>query len=134
MKIIGVQIEELKTWRDMIANGEQDKCDIKSEIDVINDAISTIQYLSAKLAEANMERSGAYYNGGWIPCGVRLPQEKENPITMDYYEYHVTFECDGMRDVRHYKFGKGHWWNGSENMDRYVTAWRERPEPYKKEV
>ena len=32
------------------------------------DAADTIEELSAKLANANMERSTAYYNDGWIPC------------------------------------------------------------------
>ena len=68
---------------------------------------------------------------GWIPCSVALPEEKTNPITMDYYEYEVTYRSGDCIDVRHYKYGKGHWWHGCGIMDQYVTAWRERPEPYR---
>lgn len=68
--------------------------------------------------------------GGWIPCSDRLPEEKINPVTKDFYEYQVTFKSEDVTDVRHYKFGKGHWWNGPGIMDEYVTAWREPLEAY----
>mgnify|MGYP001041376690 CR=1 FL=1 len=68
--------------------------------------------------------------GGWIPCSERLPEEKINPVTNDFYEYQVTFKSDKVTDVRHYKFGRGHWWNCGQNMDKYVTAWREPLEAY----
>lgn len=72
----------------------------------------------------------AHDNGGWIPCEDRLPEEKTNPITKDFYEYQVTFQSEDVSDVRHYKFGNGHWWNFGANMDEYVTAWRPNLEPY----
>lgn len=68
---------------------------------------------------------------GWIPVEKALPEEKVNPITRDFYEYEVTFRSDKIRDIRHYKFGKGHWWHGGRIVDEYVVAWREMPEPYK---
>lgn len=91
---------------------------------LLNQAADTIELLSAKLQAANMERSTAYYNNGWISCNERTPEEKINPITKDFYEYQVTFQIENLKDVRHYKFGEGHWWNGMEIMDEYVTAWR----------
>ena len=69
--------------------------------------------------------------GGWIPCSERLPEEKINPVTNDFYEYQVTFKSDKVTDVRHYKFGRGHWWNCGQNVDKYVTAWREPLEAYR---
>ena len=45
---------------------------------IINDAADTIELLSAKLSAANMEQSSAYYNGGWMPCSKRLPDNIEN--------------------------------------------------------
>lgn len=76
-------------------------------------------------------------NEGWVPCKERLPEEKSNPYTLDYYEYlcTVVFKGRGERDedvydVRCYKFGGGHWWHGPGNMDNYVVAWMPRPEPY----
>lgn len=66
----------------------------------------------------------------WIPCSEGLPEEKTNPITKDFYEYQVTFKSEDVTDIRHYKFGEGHWWHGGGIMDKYVTAWRPLPEPY----
>lgn len=101
---------------------------------IINRAADTIESLSEKLAAANTERSESYYNDGWIYCGDgnNFPEEKINPVTKDFCEYQVTFECDDVSDVRHYKFGNGHWWNGPEIMDKYVTAWRAPILPYRK--
>lgn len=70
--------------------------------------------------------------GGWIYCGdgKNLPEEKINPITKDFFEYQVTFKSEDVTDIRHYKFGRGHWWNGPGIMDEYVIAWRQNLEPY----
>lgn len=68
--------------------------------------------------------------GDWIPCSILLPEEKINPVTDDFFEYQVTYKSDGVTDIRHYKFGRGHWWNGGGTVDEYVIAWKERPEPY----
>lgn len=67
---------------------------------------------------------------GWIPVTERLPEEKINPITEDFYEYQCTYHAYGVYDVRSYKFGNGHWWHGAGIMDDSVIAWRESPEPY----
>lgn len=71
------------------------------------------------------------YNDGWIPVEERLPEEKINPITKDFYVYPVTFELDGVRDIRYYPFGMGHWWKATEIMDEYVKAWMPIPVSYK---
>ena len=43
-------------------------------------AAKTIEELSEKLAAENMERSSAYYNGGWIPVSERMPEKPtKNP-------------------------------------------------------
>lgn len=62
----------------------------------------------------------------WIPVTERLPEEKISPMTMDYTEYPCVFDGrDGRREVRYYKFGKGHFWHGSGCIDEYVTHWAE---------
>lgn len=71
---------------------------------------------------------------GWIPVSSGImPEEKENPVTGDFCEYEVTFQCEDVLDIRHYKFGKGHWWHGGDIADKYVTAWRPLPKPYRVE-
>lgn len=74
-----------------------------------------------------------HMNDGWIPVDEQMPEEKINPITSDYYEYQVTARFGGDTDVRHYKFGNGHWWNGPGIVDKYVIAWRPLPDPYRPE-
>ena len=73
-------------------------------------------------------------NNGWIPVQERLPEEKENPITWDYYEYTVTVYICGKYDIRHYKYGRGKWWNGGADMSSVVIAWQPLPGPYKEEI
>lgn len=70
---------------------------------------------------------------GWIPVEVRLPEEKANPVSQDFYEYQVTAKFGNVKDVRHYKYGNGHWWHGPGIVDKYVIAWRPLPEPYRPE-
>lgn len=71
-----------------------------------------------------------HMNDGWITVEERLPEGRINPITNDFYEYQVTAKFGGYIDVRHYKFGRGHWWHGPAIVDKYVIAWQPIPEPY----
>lgn len=71
-----------------------------------------------------------HLNYGWIPVEARLPDERINPITNDFYEYQVTAKFGEIIDIRHYKFGRGHWWHGPAIVDKYVIAWQHLPEPY----
>ena len=71
------------------------------------------------------------YKGGWIPCSERLPEEKINPITKDYYVYPVTYRNENIEDVRYYSYGNGHWHHCLQIMDDFVVAWQPLPEPYK---
>lgn len=66
----------------------------------------------------------------WIPVTERLPEEKTNPVTRDFYEYPVTYVIDDVKDVRYRKYGQGHWWNGAGICDEYVVAWMPLPDPY----
>ena len=53
-------------------------CEAFSKIDIdklLYQAADTIEELSAKVAQQNMEKSSQYYNGGWIPVGERMPKE-----------------------------------------------------------
>ncbi len=72
-----------------------------------------------------------YMNDDWIPVEKYLPKEGVNPITNDFYEYQVTAKFGECIDIRHYKFGRGHWWHGPAIVDKYVIAWQPLPDPYK---
>lgn len=66
----------------------------------------------------------------WIPVEKQLPKGRINPMTNDFYEYQVTAKFGECVDIRHYKFGRGHWWHGPAIVDKYVIAWQPIPEPY----
>lgn len=76
-------------------------------------------------------KDSKHMNDGWISVEERLPEEKVNPVSQDFYEYQVTAKFGNVKDVRHYKYGNGHWWHGPGIVDKYVIAWRENPEPYR---
>lgn len=80
-----------------------------------------------------MEIVRKHMNDGWVPVEERLPEEKVNPVSIDFYEYQVTAKFGNIKDVRHYKYGNGHWWHGPGIVDEYVIAWRPLPEPYRPE-
>ena len=71
--------------------------------------------------------------GGWISVKDRLPEEKENPYTKDYQEVLCVLSTRFGTDVRVYKFGKGHFWNGPREIDRVISHWMPFPELPKEE-
>ena len=85
-------------------------------------------YKQGKLFVTDIIRK--HMNDGWIPVEERLPDEKTNPVTLDFYEYQTTAKFGDITDVRYYKYGNGHWWHGPGIVDQYVIAWRDNPEPY----
>lgn len=95
-------------------------------IDIYN-MIKACEFAIAALEAQQVDR--------WIPItSGRLPEEKINPLTGDYCEYECTADFgEAGIDIRYYKFGRGHWYVNGDCLDKYVTAWRVRPEPWKKE-
>lgn len=61
------QVKELREYGDKILFPPKTR-------DVFNEAADTIESLSTKPQEVNMERSAADCGGGWIPCENRLPE------------------------------------------------------------
>ena len=65
----------------------------------------------------------------WIYIEEELPKTIINTHTHDYQEYICLCDFgDNGFDVRTYKFGYGHFWNGGGIVDKYVTAWQSLPE------
>lgn len=128
MSMLSEQIEEIKACA--YAHEASGDAIYRTAL-TLYQAADTIEALSAKLAAANMERSEAYFGGGWIACEDRLPEEPfgclvtvidTNPMTLEDFEnilpYHVGY--DGNR------------WNNSdgEQIPFDVVAWQPLPEPY----
>ena len=125
MSMISEQVADLREKAQIF---EDSGCATNGIVKTFRKAADTIEELSAKLATANMERSTAYYNDGWIPCssGV-LPTEKgyywvtegwgEGKVGFIHYspKYNGTFEA--LMKI----------------YDLEITAWMPAnlPEPYK---
>ena len=80
-----------------------------------------------------IEKMAERMNDDWIPVEERLPEERIDPITNDFYDYQVTVKFGEDMYIRHCKFGRGHWYYGATNVVKYVIAWLPRPEPYQPE-
>lgn len=65
---------------------------------------------------------------GWISVKDRLPEENVNQYTQDYQEVLCVLSTRFGTDVRVYKFGKGHFWNGPQEIDRMISHWMPFPE------
>jgi hypothetical protein len=92
------------------------------------DALAYIEEVKTVLKQVKAQEPG------WISVKDRLPEEKENWITLDYQQVICCcdFGGDPIRiDVRTYGFGKGHFWHGPQIMDGVVTHWQYFPEPPK---
>lgn len=102
---------------------------------IIKMAADTIEELSKKLHYSQMERSNRYYNGGWILCSERLPEEPfgclvtiidSNPVTGEDFEN--LLPCHAGYD--------GEQWNDAdgEEVPFDVISWMRLPEPYKEKL
>lgn len=118
--------EFVKELRDLQYNTEIDCYGIRELNDVCKRAANTIEELSSKLHNSQMERSSMYYHGGWIPCDERLPQE-------DCGIYITTHE-DGSVQVHSYSKTHGFTYNWDVSKPKSeVIAWMPLPEPYKED-
>lgn len=132
MSMISEQIDKLEGLKEAIEqkkkNGDIDYLEQYFAKRIIDGAIDTIRTLSEKLHTANMERSSRYYNGGWIPCSERMPEESG--------KYYIVTAFEGKR--MHVTFAK--WQAKSKHFDMTGTraywrciAWMPLPEPYREE-
>lgn len=118
--------------------------DDKGQIQSVCDATDVIKALSPAqpVEDIHREKEQAYYCGyedgakaarsaqpGWTYIEEALPKTIINQHTHDYQEYNCLCDFDDYGfDVRTYKFGNGHFWNGGGIVDKYVTAWQPLPE------
>lgn len=72
--------------------------------------------------------------GDWIPCSERLPVETNwYSVTIKYKDeepYIGTAEYYNGED-NFYVCGEAGWYHDGFPCDDCITAWKERPEPYK---
>lgn len=132
---ISEQVKELRTIANNLSIGHN--MPISSAIERFRQAADTIEALSAKVAAENMERSERYYNGGWIPCKDRLPEEGQRVLAT--HEGGLNPERQAIEHI--FKDGQFtlNWDMDTETGSptfgqRYagkVIAWQPKPEPYR---
>lgn len=103
-----------------------------AEKDLMYEAADTIEALSAKLAEANMERSDRYYGGGWISCEDRLP-ESYTEIVLVCLKNGAVLVAINTADGNFVNMMVGASRQKFRNFPEHnpVIAWQPLPEPYR---
>lgn len=125
MSMISEQVRELKELADGI-NEETRRFQHWRAKRLILEAVDTIEILSAKLAAANMERSEAYYNDGWIYCG----DGNNLPEKTGFYMVTKEIRETGERFTGKSRFDSEKGWNDPLNFVD-IVAWQPLPLEYK---
>lgn len=74
-----------------------------------------------------VKQAEAEYNGGWIPCSERVPNNYQiHEVTAKYNETVYT-------EFAYYDGVKDEWWKHDDDELVNVIAWKENSEPYKPE-
>lgn len=68
------------------------------------------------------------YNGGWIACSERLPEDGMFVLVQDFFEYYEIGKCEKRNGV--IGITNGDWWTSANN---YI-AWQPLPEPFKEQA
>lgn len=149
MSMITEQIKMLRDEADYIKDAVENGCNYPSnsgQVKLLREAADTIETLSAKQQAANMERSSAYYHGGWIPVSERLPEmHKEDGLLKKFTkersdEVLVTIKDNNNGSVVVHsgcELWDGEWhgdifrWLEASKCDYAVIAWMPLPEAYK---
>ena len=97
------------------------------------EAAETIEALSERVRAANMERSTAYYNGGWIPVKERLPEKNDYKSCHEVYDGAVLWTNeDGLVGMGYY-YESTKRWSDINDCSISVIAWMPLPEPYRED-
>ena len=127
---INEQVKELRAYSNVSLYAREEKVR-----ELLKKSADTIETLSAKLQEENMERSTAHYNGGWIPCSESLPNNYEHDWVLAQIQEDSGFMW--IPKVMEYRESLNDWyceetgWLSKCNGAFAVIAWQPLPDPYK---
>lgn len=110
---ISEQVKELEDVADLYMNND------RYLLNILLQAADAIEELSAKLQVANMKQSEAHYNGRWIECENRLPEE--NQLVLASFSH-------GAVTILTYYDKKFH--GIYDYTINTILAWQPLPEPY----
>lgn len=122
MSMISEQVANLREKAQIF---EDSGCATNGIVKTFREAADTIEELSAKLANVNMERSTAHYNDGWIPVAERLPELCKEVLV----EVRVGDEIWHDISERFKDYNDKISWSALCGME--PIAWMPMPEPYK---
>ncbi len=118
MSMLSEQVKEMREIAKTFSEWEYNRF-----YDVISNAADTIEALSAKLAEENMERSDRYYGGGWIACDKDNLPDKEVLCCDKYGEMILGYIAEDEGSETGFC---------AENDNEYMydcVKWMEKPKP-----
>ena len=124
--------EQIKSMRDCVKKWQTFENIPSSEpFKLLSEAADTIEALSAKLASANMERSGRCYGDGWISCEDRLP-ESYTEIVLVCLKNGAVSVAINTTDDNFVNMMVGASRQKFRNFPEHnpVIAWQPLPEPY----
>lgn len=130
MSMITEQIKMLRDEADHIRmNLDYDFPGTMATAIMLSEAADTIETLSAKLQAANMERSSAYYHGGWIPVTERLPEDEQEILfsTKTGRVHSGKYHDDDSANQWYSHKDKCRAWNN------VVSAWMPLPDVYRED-
>ena len=105
-----------------------------------------IPYFGLDIAKKIVQEVAEEYNGGWIPCEARMPEERDSIFAQfkgtdkwknsmfermsEFVNATVEFE-DGTRMVKTLHTVDGKWHMGSGFLKYKVIAWKPLPAPFR---
>lgn len=113
--------EQIKRLREKADTFERAGSAVDGIVKEFRQAADTIEELSAKLHNANMERSTAYYNDGWIPVSEKYPTDENKRYLVCYEDGCITIE---------YLYFDGAGYPFFSEMELGVIAWMPLPKPF----
>lgn len=121
-------LEEKKKFYDFFYKKGRSETD-----DIVKEATDVFYDEFVKIVQEAAEE----YNGGWISCSERLPEEPkiDGNVEEDYVDgkltEYIVMIYGAKKPTTLYYAGDGHWYDVTSQEYYPVIAWQQLPEQYK---